>query len=100
MYDQLVTAKTIKTPNQASLLKRHTPSIRLNEKSDGAVGLAAIRFKAKTRTPCIPNAVAMDQITIQGADNKLGQFLIQDIYATANHRNCLRHSLESCLSLV
>ncbi len=24
---------------------------------------------------------------IQGADNKLGQFLSQDIYATANHRN-------------
>ncbi len=23
---------------------------------------------------------------IQGADNKLGQFLSQDIYATANHR--------------
>ncbi len=37
---------------------------------------------------------------IQGADNELGQFLIQDIYATANHRNCLRHSLESCQSLV
>jgi hypothetical protein len=37
---------------------------------------------------------------IQGADKKLGQFLIQDIYATANHRNCLRHSLESCPSLV
>jgi hypothetical protein len=37
---------------------------------------------------------------IQGADNKLGQFFIQDIYATANHRNCLRHSLESCPSLV
>ncbi len=38
--------------------------------------------------------------TVQGADNKLGQFLCQDIYATANHRNCLRHSLESCSSLV
>ncbi len=37
---------------------------------------------------------------LQGADNKLGQFLSQDIYATANHRNCLRHSLESCPSLV
>ncbi len=36
---------------------------------------------------------------IQGADNKLGQFLSKDIYATANHRNCLPHSLESCLSL-
>jgi hypothetical protein len=32
---------------------------------------------------------------LQGADNKLGQFLSQDIYATANHRNCLQHSLES-----
>jgi hypothetical protein len=32
---------------------------------------------------------------IQGADNKLGQFLSLDIYATANHRNCLQHSLES-----
>ncbi len=39
-------------------------------------------------------------IRIQGADNKLGQFLSQDMYATANHRNCLRHSLESCPSLV
>jgi hypothetical protein len=37
---------------------------------------------------------------IQGADNKLGQFLNQDIYGTANHRNNLRHSLESCRSLV
>jgi hypothetical protein len=37
---------------------------------------------------------------IQGADNKLGHFLSQDIYATANHRNYLRHSLESCPSLV
>jgi hypothetical protein len=37
---------------------------------------------------------------IQGADNKLGQFLSPDIWATANHRNCLRHSLESCESLV
>ncbi len=39
-------------------------------------------------------------IRVQGADNKLGQFLIHDIYATANHRICLRHSLESCPSLV
>jgi hypothetical protein len=37
---------------------------------------------------------------IQGADNKLGQFLGQDIEATANHRNVLRHSLESNSSLV
>ncbi len=37
---------------------------------------------------------------IQGADNKLVQFFIQDIYATAKHRICLRHSLESCPSLV
>ncbi len=37
---------------------------------------------------------------IQGADNKLGQFLSQDIFAMADHRNCLRHSLESCSSLV
>jgi hypothetical protein len=37
---------------------------------------------------------------ILGADDKLGQFLDQDIEATANHRNVLRHSLESCPSLV
>ncbi len=37
---------------------------------------------------------------IQGADDKLGQFLSQDIWATANHRNCLQHSLESCASLL
>ncbi len=37
---------------------------------------------------------------IQGADDKLGQFLSQDIKATAYHRNCLRHSLERCPSLV
>ncbi len=37
---------------------------------------------------------------IQGADDKLGQFLRQDIYAPANQRNCLQHSLESCLSLL
>jgi hypothetical protein len=44
--------------------------------------------------------VLIVQTYIQGADNKLGQFLIQEIYATANRRNCLRHSLESCPSLV
>ncbi len=38
--------------------------------------------------------------TVQGADDKLGQFLDQDIEASANHRNVLRHSLESCPSLV
>jgi hypothetical protein len=37
---------------------------------------------------------------IQGADDKLGQFLDQDFEASANHRNVLRHSLESCPSLV
>ena len=37
---------------------------------------------------------------VQGADDKLGQFLDQDIEASANHRNVLRHSLESCPSLV
>jgi hypothetical protein len=37
---------------------------------------------------------------LQGADDKLGQFLDQDIEASANHRNVLRHSLESCPSLV
>jgi hypothetical protein len=37
---------------------------------------------------------------IQGADDKLGQFLDQDIEASANHRNVLQHSLESCPSLV
>ncbi len=35
---------------------------------------------------------------IQGADDKLGQFLDQDIETSANHRNVLRHSLESCPS--
>ncbi len=38
--------------------------------------------------------------TIQGADDKLGQFLDQDFEASANHRNVMRHSLESCPSLV
>jgi hypothetical protein len=46
------------------------------------------------------NCVALDLDTIQGADDKLGQFLDQDIEATANHRNVLGHSLESCPSLV
>ncbi len=42
-----------------------------------------------------------DQLySIQGADNKLGQFLGQDIEASANHRNVLRHSLESYPSQV
>ncbi len=39
-------------------------------------------------------------LSIQGADNKLGQFLGQDIEATANHRNVLRHFWESFSSLV
>ncbi len=38
--------------------------------------------------------------TLQGADDKLGQFLDQDFEASANRRNVLRHSLESCPSLV
>ncbi len=37
---------------------------------------------------------------IQGADDKLGQFLNQDFEALADHRNVLRDSLESCPSLV
>jgi hypothetical protein len=40
------------------------------------------------------------QKSIQGADDKLGQFLDQDIEASASHRNFLRHSLKSCSSLV
>ena len=40
------------------------------------------------------------QHSIQGADDKLGQFLDQDIETSANHRDVLRHSLESCPSLV
>ena len=46
------------------------------------------------------NRTNTKQQTIQGADDKLGQFLDQDIEALANHRNVLRHSLESCPSLV
>jgi hypothetical protein len=38
--------------------------------------------------------------SVQGADDKLGQFLDQDIEATASHRIFLRHSLKSCSSLV
>jgi hypothetical protein len=38
--------------------------------------------------------------SIQGADNKLGQFLGLDIKATADHRNFLQYFLESCPSLV
>ncbi len=48
----------------------------------------------------LTKAISILHPQIQGADNKLGQFLIQDIYATANHRNCLRYSLESCPSLL
>ncbi len=39
-------------------------------------------------------------LNIQGADDKLGQFLDQGIYATAYHRNILQVSLKSCASLV
>jgi hypothetical protein len=39
-------------------------------------------------------------VNIQGADDKLGQFLDQDIEASASHRNVLRHFLKSCSSLV
>jgi hypothetical protein len=46
------------------------------------------------------STVTLCNIHIQGADDKLGQFLDQDIEASANHRNVLRHSLESCPSLV
>ncbi len=38
--------------------------------------------------------------TVQGADDKLGQLLDQDIEATANHRDVLRHFLERCPYLV
>ena len=44
--------------------------------------------------------MSKNERTIQGADDKLGQFLGQDIQASANHRNVLRHSLESYSSLV
>ena len=42
----------------------------------------------------------LSQYQVQGADDILGQFLDQDFEASANHRNILRHSLESCPSLV
>jgi hypothetical protein len=34
------------------------------------------------------SSVGRQKADIQGAEDKLGQFLSQDIYATANHRNC------------
>jgi hypothetical protein len=40
------------------------------------------------------------RIYLQGADDKLGQFLNQDIEASANHRNVLRHCLENYTSLL
>jgi hypothetical protein len=40
------------------------------------------------------------RMNVQGADNKLGQFLGQSTYATAYHRNVLWHSLERCASLL
>ncbi len=49
------------------------------------------------RAPCTPHP---HQPGLQGADNKLGQFLGQDFEASANHKNVLRHSLESYSSLV
>jgi hypothetical protein len=65
----------------------------LKEESPGSskVYLASIEYK---------QYFLQELYHVQGADNKLGQFLIQDIYAMANHRNCLRHLLESCPSLV
>ncbi len=42
----------------------------------------------------------LPQIPLQGADNKLGQFLGQDIEASANHRNVLPPSLECYSSVV
>jgi hypothetical protein len=41
-----------------------------------------------------------NKIQIQGADDKLGQFLDQDIKATGYHRNILQVSLKSWASLV
>ncbi len=56
--------------------------------------------KSSRDRKCIGTGGGDQGMNIQGADDKLGQFLSQDIYATANHRNCLQHSLESCLSLL
>jgi hypothetical protein len=52
------------------------------------------------RSPHVRRGQPVRLPLVQGADNKLGQFFNQDIYRTDNHRNILRHSLESCPSLV
>jgi hypothetical protein len=54
----------------------------------------------KTCGRIVSPPICAKNINIQGADDKLGQFLDQDIETSANHRNVLRHSLESCPSLV
>ncbi len=51
-------------------------------------------------SPVHRNQANIKIFVVQGADDKLGQFLDQDIQALANHRNVLRQSLESCPSLV
>ncbi len=48
----------------------------------------------------LENNIGAGENNVQGADDKLGQFLDHDFEASANHRNVLRHSLESCPSLV
>ncbi len=55
------------------------------------LGLAASRA-------CITTNLIRQKI--QGADDKLGQFLDQGIWATAYHRNILQVLLKSCASLV
>jgi hypothetical protein len=56
----------------------------------------------KTRSKKSRDTVPLSKFIsiLQGTDDKLGQFLDQDIEATANHRNVLRHFLDSCPSLV
>jgi len=39
-------------------------------------------------------------LQVPGADVKLGQFLGQDIWATADQKKDLRHFLDSCPSLL
>jgi hypothetical protein len=57
----------------------------------------SIVFESNTR---VATGVQSQMKIIQGADDKLGQFLDQDIEASASHRNFLRHPLKSCSSLV
>ncbi len=82
------------------IFKRRHVLYNVSNRWHRRTGLTTIDTKIERGLWSCWKILSLKNMLIQGADDKLGQFLGQDIEASANHRNVLRPSLESYSSLV